>query len=106
MPPNFSLMIIVFLLLLLGGAYIIWFALKRVSQKFKIPILIIGSSLAGFPIFSILHNLVYALMVTLSSQPVEDEPFFFILATLVCPIGFITGLIWMVVIKIKGRDKG
>jgi hypothetical protein len=36
----------------------------------------------------------------------EDEPFFFILATIVCPIGFLVGVVGSIVLFVKERKRG
>lgn len=60
-------------------------------QKF---LLLTGASAVGLPVFGILHNLVSALLNT-------EEPVFFILAIIICPIGFLVGAIGSIVLAIK-----
>jgi len=54
-----------------------------------------------------LHNLFYALFIKLFGTNfwdrigVGDEPFFFILATIICPIAFLVGVIGSIVIFIR-----
>jgi predicted Na+-dependent transporter len=60
-------------------------------------LLLTGASALGLPVFGILHNLVSALLNT-------EEPVFFIIAIIVCPIGFLVGAIGSIVLAIK-RNK-
>jgi len=100
-------------LLLSGGIYLIRFASKRASPELKKSMIVTGLCLVGIPIFAVLHNLVYALFIHFFGEDfwgkgAGDEPFFFMLAIFVCPIGAIVGAIRMLVIKrrIKLGDKG
>ncbi|MBM4402002.1 MAG: hypothetical protein FJ044_02055 [Candidatus Cloacimonetes bacterium] len=63
-----------------------------------------GASLAGFVIFVLLHNLISALLSQLLKKEIE-EPVFFILASLVCPMGIIVGVIGSMVQLLKERNK-
>jgi hypothetical protein len=54
-------------------------------MRLKKYLILAGASAAGFFIFVILHNLVSGL--------VGEEPVFFVLAVLVCPIGFVVGVV-------------
>jgi hypothetical protein len=60
-------------------------------QKF---LLLTGASAVGLPVFGIFHNVVSAIFNT-------EEPVFFILAIVVCPIGFLVGVIVSIVLAIK-----
>lgn len=57
----------------------------------------------------ILHNLVYGLFIVLFGENfwerigIGDEPFFFILAVIICPIAFLVGAIGTVVLFIKEK---
>lgn len=76
------------------------------ARKF---LLLMGVSSAGIVVFSILHNLVYALFVVLFGENFwgasGDEPAFFILSIIACPLGFIAGLIGIVTVHFK-KGKG
>ena len=69
-----------------------------------------GVSAAGIPVCAILHNLVYALFIELFGKefwgPRGDEPFFFILAVLVCPALFVIGAAASGVLLIRARLTG
>ncbi len=62
------------------------------KKKLRKYLTLTGASLAGFFLFVILHNLISGISSQLLNREIE-EPVFFILATLVCPIGLVIGLI-------------
>jgi hypothetical protein len=68
--------------------------------KLKKFLVLIGASIAGFFIFAILHNLISGLLSQLFKTEVE-EPVFFILATLVCPMGLLVGVIGSIIQLVK-----
>jgi hypothetical protein len=67
--------------------------------------LLTGASAIGLPASAVLHNLVYALFIYFFGEGFwgagGDEPVFFILATIVCPLGFLTGAIGSIVLFVK-----
>ncbi len=65
--------------------------LRGLLKKF---LLLTGLSAVGFPVFVILHNLVSGLLGV-------EEPFFFILAIIICPLGFLVGAIGAIILLIK-----
>lgn len=78
--------------------------IKRAKPKggLKKFLILTGASIVGFFTFAILHNLISGILSQLFKQEFE-EPVFFILATIVCPIGFAVGLIGIIVLRIKKR---
>lgn len=93
------------------GVALIYFTVKEkvkgISKKF---LLLTGASAVGLPVFAALHNLVYALLILWFGEdfwgPGGDEPVFFTLAIIVCPLGFLTGAIGTVVLTIKNKRAG
>ncbi len=86
---------------LLGLALVVFIVKKKVSGLqgwLKRFLLLTGSSAVGFFVFVILHNAVYALFKV-------EEHFFFILAVIVCPLGFLVGAIGTIVIFFKKRKR-
>lgn len=90
------------------GIALLVLAIKRVEKGLLRKFLLTaGASLIGIPFFVLLHNLVYGLFIYLfgadfwSKTGVEDEPFFFVLAILVCPLGFLVGAVGSIVLGIK-----
>ncbi len=71
-----------------------------VKGRKKIFQIMTGASAAGFLVFAVLHNVVSAALSTMLRSNIE-EPVFFILATIVCPVALLVGLIGSVL-----RDPG
>ena len=80
------------LFFILGTILIVLTIKNRVEGSIKKFFLITGISAVGFIAFVLLHNLVSGLLSQVFKKEIE-EPVFFILATLVSPIGFIIGAI-------------
>ncbi len=86
---------------LLGLALIVLIVKKKVEglqgllKKF---LLLTGASAVGFLVFVLLHNAVYGLFGV-------EEPFFFILAVIVCPLGFLVGAVGSIVVFIKNKNR-
>ena len=78
---------------------------KGISRKFQ---LLTGASAIGIPVSIFLHNAIYGLFIHFFGAdfwdrivPGGDEPFFFIMATLVCPLGFLVGAVGSIVFGVK-----
>jgi hypothetical protein len=76
---------------------IILTARERLSGLRKIFLLLSGASVAGAPVFVILHNLVSGLLGV-------EEPVFFVLAVIVCPLAFLVGAVGGIVLAVKHRQ--
>jgi len=91
--------------LLLGVALLVFTLREKVAGKLKAFFLLTASSAAGVFVFVLLHNLVYGLFIHFFGEGFwkgGDEPVFFILAVIVCPLGFLTGAVGSIVLRIKG----
>jgi hypothetical protein len=94
--PIYPFSVALLLLASLGFAIIALTLKSQFERKPKAFLLLAGSSLAGIPVFAVLHNLVYALFILIFGEGFwngGDEPFFFILALLVCPISYLVGFV-------------
>ena len=98
----------------LGLALIVLIVKKKAEGPqgwLKKFLLLTGASAIGFPVFAILHNLVYGLFIYFFGQDfwervgLGDEPFFFLLAIIVCPLGFLVGAIGTIVLFFKKRKR-
>ncbi len=102
---RFALFIIPFILFFALGAILIFLTLKsKVKGMLRIFLLLTGGSAVGFLIFVLLHNFVYGLLIYLFGEGFwngGDEPVFFILATMVCPIVFLVGTTGSIVLLTK-----
>ena len=91
----------------LGVTLIVLTVKQKVEGKLKKFLLLTGASATGLPVFAILSNVFYALLIYFFGEDVwgsvGDEPFFFILATVVCPIAFLVGVIGTVVLAAKNK---
>ena len=88
----------------LGVALIVLTVKKRTTGLLKKFFLITGSSVAGMPVFAVLHNLVTALFIRFFGFSHDfDEPVFFIIAVIFCPLGFLAGAIGTIVVSLKNK---
>jgi len=78
----------------LGLTLIILTIRKKVQGLLKKFLLLTGACAVGFLVFVILHNAVYGLFGV-------EEPFFFILAVIICPLGFLVGSVGSAVLFVK-----
>jgi hypothetical protein len=67
---------------------------QKIKGSLKFFLLLSGSSAAGFIVFVVLHNVISGLFDI-------EEAFFFILATIVCPLGFLVGVVGSIVLGLK-----
>jgi hypothetical protein len=107
-PFFISLWIIFFLL---GVALIFLTVKKKVKGMLKKFLILTGVFAVGFFVFAFLHNVVYGLFIQLFGPDfwdrigLTDEPFFFFLAVVVCPIGFLIGVVGSIALFIRRRQK-
>ncbi len=76
---------------------------KGISRKFQ---LLTGASAIGIPGSILLHNAIYGLFIYFFGAEFwngGDEPFFFIMAIFVCPLGFLVGAVGSIVLAIRRR---
>jgi len=100
-------LLVVGVLLLVVGIVLILTTIKgKVTGKLKKFQLLAVASALGIPVFAILHNVVYMLGIMWFGESAfgnGDEPVFFILAAIVCPLGLLVGGIGTIIIRIKHR---
>ena len=91
----------------LGIALIFLSVKERMDRLLKKFLILTGASAIGIPISFILHSLFYAPFIKLFGTNfwerigIGDELFFFILATIMCPLAFLVGVIGSIVIFIR-----
>ncbi len=100
---------IIFFLL---GIVLIFFTIReKIDKLLKKFLILTGASAAGSLVSVFLHNAIYALFTVWfganfwERTGLGDEPFFFILALIVCPIAFLVGIIGSIVLFIKKKKK-
>jgi hypothetical protein len=94
------------LFFLLGIALIIFSLRGRVSGWLKKFFILTGASAAGVLVSVLLHNLVYGLFAHFAGADFwngGDEFFFFIMAIVVCPLGFLVGVVGTIIIGARNR---
>jgi len=97
----------------LGVTLLVLAARAKMKKILKAFLLLTGASAAGMPLFVVLHNVVYGLFIYFFGEGfwngIGDEPVFFILAVMVCPIAFLVGAIGSIVLEFwkvkKARPK-
>jgi hypothetical protein len=87
------------LFLILGTALIVLTVKTKIAGKIKRFLLLTGASAAGLLVFAVLHNIVSGLFNV-------EEAVFFILATIVCPLGFLAGIIGTIILTVKNKSSG
>jgi len=93
---------------LLGIALLVLTVREKIEGKLKNFLLLTGASAAGISVFGILHNLVYGLAIHFFGADFwnnGDEPFFFLLAAIVCPLGYLVGATGSLVLHLKPKNK-
>jgi len=95
---------------LLGVALIFLTVKEKVGGMSKKFLILTGASAVGLPVFVLLHNAIYGLFIYWFGADFwdrigsgGDEPFFFIMAIIVCPIGFLVGATGSIVLAIKHK---
>jgi hypothetical protein len=78
----------------LGVTLLVLTAKTKVERRLKNFLLLTEASFVGLPVFGILHNAV-------SGLTNFEEPVFFTLAIIVCPLGFLVGAIGSIILKVK-----
>ena len=82
---------------LLGAAVLVFTVRANPERKLRRYLLLTSASAVGFLVSLLLHGLVYALLAKWFGSDfwdrtgIGDEPVFFTLAVVVCPIAFLTG---------------
>ena len=97
------------ILSILGIVLIILAAKAKFTKISKVFFILTGASALGMGLSMILHNLVFALLIKLFGEGIwsgmGDEPVFFILATIVCPLALLVGVIGGIVLIAKKKVK-
>lgn len=107
MFPILAVLALIFFLL--GIALIVFTVKEKVKGRLKKFLILTGACSTGFLVSIILHNLIYGLFIVLFGADfwtrigLGDEPLFFIIAIIICPIGFLVGVIGSIVLFIKKK---
>ena len=92
---------------ILGIALIVLAARAKFTKISKAFFILTGAPALGITVSGVLHNLVFALLIKLFGEGIwsgmGDEPVFFILATIVCPLALLVGSIGSIVLIAKKK---
>ncbi|XOB41092.1 MAG: hypothetical protein ACKKMW_03450 [Candidatus Nealsonbacteria bacterium] len=106
-----ELFLLPFIIFSFLGVVLIFLTLKkRIKGVLRKFLLLTGASAVGFFIFVFLHNAFYALsiitghIVLLNYLTEVLHVAFFLIAIFVCPLGFLIGMVGVMVIAIKKRN--
>jgi len=97
--------------LLLGVALIVFTIREKVEGMSKKFFLLTGASAVGFLVSILLHNALSGLFGNwfgdgfLAVGLMGEEPFFFILAVIVCPLGFAVGVVGSMFLAIRSSQE-
>jgi hypothetical protein len=95
---------------LLGIALLVFSLREKAEGLLKAFFLLTAASAVGILVFILLHNAVYGLFIHFFGEGfwggTGDEPFFFILALIVCPLGFLVGAVGTIVLRIREARSG
>ena len=93
-------------LLVLGALLLVFTVRQKRRSMIRGFLLLTGAATVGIPVCAVLHNAVYGLFIYWFGAGFwngGDEPFFFIMATIVCPLGFIVGVVGSLVLAVRQR---
>ena len=89
---------------ILGTILIVLTLKNKIEGLLKKFLLLTGISAVGFFVFVVLHNLISGLLSMVLNKGI-DEPVFFLLAVIGCPIGFLVGSIGSLVLSVKQKNR-
>ena len=95
--------------LLLSIPELIFTIRQRLEKLFKGFLILTGASALGIFVSFVLHNAIYAIFIYFFGEGfwerigIGDEPFFFVLAVIICPIAFLVGIVGSIVLFVKRR---
>lgn len=95
------------ILCILGIVLIVLASRAKFTKISKAFFILTGASALGITVSGVLHNLVFALLIKLFGENflahMGDEPVFFILTTIICPVALLVGVIGSIVLIAKKR---
>jgi len=83
---------------------------KKIKNWLRKFLILTGGSAAGFFVFMFLHNMLYAVAIVTEHLPIlhytaEALHVAFFFASVICPLGFLVGVIGTIVVFIKKKYK-
>lgn len=98
-------------LFVLGGMLVYSTMRQKTSGPLRILLILTGASAAGITVGALLHNLLYALGILMfgdgfwESIGLPDEPVFFIIALVICPIAYLVGSIGSIIYILRRKRR-
>ncbi len=103
-PLRFSFFVVMPIFFGLGVALLVLTIRKQEPGTLKKFLLVTGASATGLFVFVLLHNALTALLIySFHFAEDFDEPVFFIIATIVCPLGFLVGAIGTIILGMRNK---
>ena len=91
----------------LGIALIVLAKMAEITKISKAFFILTGASAIGIGLGVLLHNIVCVILIKMLGENawtnMSDEPVFFILATIICPIALLVGVIGVIVLLAKRK---
>jgi hypothetical protein len=87
-------------------------ARAKLDKLFKAFLLLTSSSAVGFFVSILLHGVVYGLFILIFGEGfwdrmgIPDEPAFFIMALIICPIAYLVGTVGSIVLILRRKRYG
>lgn len=90
-----------------GITLIVLAKMAEITRISKVFFILTGASATGMVSGVLFHNLIYAVLIKILGESARaemgDEPVFFILATIVCPLVLLTGVMGIIVLLAKRK---
>ncbi len=92
---------------LLGIALIFLTVKEKVRGMLRKFLILTGAAAIGIPLSIILHNVIYGILINLFGTDFwdrispGDEPFFFVMAIIICPVAFLVGTVGSIILAAK-----
>jgi len=114
--PAFRELVVGFLFIVIAGtvfivlgAVLLFLTIKeKVRGMLRGFLLLTGASALGIPVSVFLHNAIYGLFIYWFGADFwkgGDEPLFFIMGVIVCPLGFLVGVVGSIILAIRGQEQ-
>jgi hypothetical protein len=104
---GFLFMVIAGAVFIVLSAVLLWLTVReKVRGRLRAFLLLTGASALGIPVSVLLHNAVYGLFIYWFGADFwkgGDEPFFFIMGVIVCPLGFLVGVVCSIIMAVRKR---
>jgi hypothetical protein len=96
----------------LGLTLLILTARAKLDKLFKGFLLLTSASAVGFFVSILFHGVVYGLFILIFGEDfwdrmgIPDEPVFFLMALIICPIAYLVGTIGSIVLMLRRKRYG